>query len=127
MKTIVYSCGKSTTVAELATMVSTVDHPIVDVWFPEIYRQGLSGIFPYTEHEQVEVALQKCIGKTIVTTSQIIILTFLREIRLGRLPVEEFELWCGDSRIEISSDGHLLDWWDGGFFETGHNLRFDNE
>lgn len=122
MKTIVYSCGKSMTTKEL---VAYVTNKGFDCWFPETYREG-HDIVPYTEHEQVAIA-QSCIGKTIVTTSQIIILTFLREIRHGRLLYENFELWCGDSRIEVSADGRFMDHWDGGFFETGHNLRFDDE
>lgn len=116
MKTIIYSCGSGMTSRELRT---SVEHRAIDAWFPEV----CDGI-PYHESELPAVAL-RLIGKTIVTVSEIIILTLLREIRAGRL--EHLELYCGDRRIAIDKQGDLIDPWDGGFFEESFNLRFHDE
>lgn len=64
------------------------------------------------------------IGKTILTVSETIILAILREVRLGRLPATDVELYCNGQRVEISPDGQIIDPWAGGFFETGFHLRF---
>ncbi len=106
-------------------VIERVDGPkfeAIDAWFPE--TKFLSGEYnPLTEYE----ILMKCpdlVGKTFVTVSEIPILFFMREIRKGRLRTDEVELWCGDRLIELSSDGGFIDYWDGGFFETGFRLRF---
>jgi hypothetical protein len=95
----------------------------VDCWFPELHKVGHFDI-PRQEVEQLDL-LPDLIGKTIVTVSETIILMFLREVRLGRMAAEDLKLYCGNRRIELAEDGSLLDWWDGGFFETGFNLRFN--
>lgn len=64
------------------------------------------------------------VGKTFVTVNEIPILFFLREIRKGRIRTDELELWCGDMQIGVATNGDMIDWWDGGFFECGFNLRF---
>lgn len=118
MKTRIYSCGKDTTSLELVDSIAT--HR--DVWFPELrYVDNL--VIPLHEHEQLAL-LPDMIGKSIVTVSETIILMFLREVRQGRMESNDLELWCNGRRIEVAEDGSLLDHWDGGFFETGFDLRF---
>ena len=120
--TRIYSCGKSMTTRQLMDMVLEDDQfGIVDVYFPELSQDGQC--FPLTEYE----ILMKCpqlIGKTFVTVSEAPILFFLREIRKGRMRTDELELWCGDMQIGVATNGDMIDWWDGGFFELGFNLRF---
>jgi len=94
---------------------------IVDVWFPEV---GISPFYiPRTEYE-VWRMLPELVGKTVVTTSEIVILMMLREVRKGRMRTDELELWCGDMKIGVATNGDMIDPWDGGFFELGFNLRF---
>lgn len=131
-KTRIYSCGDSMTSLELANMWSdddmtdddmTDDNIMIDVWFPETRFSGHWGDIPLTNPEILKL-LPDLIGKSIVTVSEIVILMFLREVRLGQL--DDVELWCGDTRMDISKRGELIDYWDGtGFFETGFNLRFN--
>ena len=120
MKTIIYSCGGDTTSQQLVENTAEMG---VDVYFPETIRIGDS-IMPLLEWEQVAL-LPNLIGKRIVTVSEIIILMFLREVRKGRMRTDELELYCDGRRIGMSTDGSMIDPWDGGFFETGINLRFD--
>lgn len=121
MKTAIYSCGKGTTSVELIDGITT--HR--DVWFPELVHMpgGAWAAIPLHEDEQLSL-LSTLIGKSIVTVSETIILMFLREVRQGRMAASDLELYCNGRRIEISRAGDILDPWDGGFFETGFNLRF---
>lgn len=118
--TRIYSCGKSMTSGELMDMVIEDDRfEVVDVYFPELSQTGQC--FPLTEHE----ILMKCpdlIGKTFITVSEIPIMFMLRAIR--KKQIANLELWCGDNRIHVAANGDMIDWWDGGFFELGFNLRF---
>lgn len=89
----------------------------VDVWFPELSDYGT----PLTEWEQ----LMKCpslVGKTFVTVGETFILFMLRAIH--KKQIAHLELWCGDVQIGVSMQGDMIDYWDGGFFSTGFNLRF---
>jgi hypothetical protein len=115
-KTIIYSCGQCVTAKELVEI-----SPSVEIYFPEIGWD--KGPYPLTQQEQVEL-LPALIGKTIVTVSETIILTILREVRKCRIHASDVELYCNGQRVEISPDGQLIDPWAGGFFETGYNLRF---
>jgi hypothetical protein len=119
MKTQIYSCGKGTTSLELTDSFTTC----MDVWFPEVVQVGRGLSIPLHEHEQLAL-LPDLIGKSIITVSETIILMFLREVRKGRIMPFDLELYCNGRRIEVSDDGSLLDMWDGGFFETGFDLRF---
>jgi hypothetical protein len=118
-KTIIYSCGKGMTSKQL--LETTDDTANVDMFFPELGRGA--DVVPLTEQEQVEM-LPELIGKKIITVSETIILVILREVRQGRLPATEVELYCNGQRVEFSPDGQMIDPWAGGFFETGFNLRF---
>lgn len=118
MLTQIYSCGKGTTSTELMDGFTT--HK--DVWFPEVSRLDNLSI-PLHEHEQLAL-LPQLIGKSIITVSETIISMFLREVRQGRIMPMDLELYCNGRLIEVSNNGRLLDHWDGGFFETGFNLRF---
>lgn len=121
-KTHIYSCGDSMTSLELTNMWSD-DTDMIDVWFPETRFAGNWGDIPLTNPEILKL-LPNLIGKSIVTVSEIVILMLMREIRLGRL--DDVELWCGDTRMDISKRGELISHWDGtGFFHTGFNLRFN--
>jgi hypothetical protein len=92
----------------------------VDVWFPE--RLIVDGwLIPLTENEQL-LKSPSLVGKTFVTVGETFILFMLRAIR--KKQIDSLELWCGDMRIGIGRDGSMIDYWDGGFFETGFNLRF---
>lgn len=128
-KTRIYSCGDSMTSLELANMWSdadmTDDDTMIDVWFPETRFSGHWGDIPLTNPEILKL-LPNLIGKSIVTVSEIVILMLMREIRLGRL--DDVELWCGDTRMDISKRGELISHWDGtGFFETGFNRGSTDE
>jgi len=120
--TRIYSCGKSMTTDQLIDMVNEPEFEIIDVWFPEnTFSAGWT--ISCTEWE-ILMRCPQLVGKTIVTVSEIPILFFLREIRKGRMRTDELELWCGDRRIGVGIDGDMIDYWDGGFFELGFNLRF---
>jgi hypothetical protein len=119
MITRIYSCGGHTTANDL--MASTdveVDH-----WFPELYEaNGL------TLPRLIPEIMQHChdlYGQTIVTTSEIIILWFLREVRHGQLKADDLELYCDNRRIRVDDDGELIDRWTDGFFRERANLLFD--
>ncbi|MHC4298015.1 MAG: hypothetical protein ACYS7Y_11990 [Planctomycetota bacterium] len=119
-KTIIYSCGKGMTSREL--LETTKGR--IDAWFPELCDVDYDEIpMPRTEDEQLGLCTHLR-GKTFVTVSEIIILTFLRKIRLGDMRTDELELYCAGRRIEVDVQGDMLDHWDGGFFEAGFNLRF---
>lgn len=118
MKTRIYSAGKGVSAKDL--MANT--HGKVDFWFPEIaIIEGWP--YPLNEHEQ-HFLLPKLLGKTSITLSEIIILAFKREVRKRRMRMDELEIYCDGRRIEIATDGDFIDYWDGGFFELGFNLRF---
>jgi len=116
MKTIIYSCGKGVTSKQL---VET--SPEVEMLFPEMGWN--TDPYPLTQQEQVEI-LPALIGTTIITISETIIIMILREVRQGRLPATDVELYCNGQRVEISPDGQMIDRWAGGFFETVFHLRF---
>ena len=121
MKTIIYSCGRGTTSAELMMWPANV----IDCWwFPELRFLGSKDIIPLHEAEQLDL-LNELTGTTFVTVSETLILMFLREVRLGHMAADDLELYCNGRRIELSKDGDMLDYWDGGFFGTGFNLRFN--
>ena len=111
--TRIYSCGKSMTTKQL---IDSCDAK-VDVWFPELSDGGM----PLTEHE-VHMKCPSLAGKTFVTVSEVPILFFLRAIR--KKQIARLELWCGDMQIDVAANGDMIDYWDGGFFELGFNLRF---
>jgi len=92
--------------------------PDVDAYWPEIV-----GGVPIPEEAQVEIALS-LIGKTIVTVSPTIILTLLREVRVGRLPCADLEIYCNGRDIGVDVCGELINLWPGGFFLTRGNLLF---
>ena len=119
--TRIYSCGKSMTTRQLMDLVLEDDRfGIIDVHFPEL---NFNGMYPLTEREQ----LMKCpglVGKTFITVSETPILFFLREIRKSRMRTNELELWCGDTRMDVTMFGDMVNDWDGGFFGMGFNLRF---
>jgi hypothetical protein len=97
--------------------------PYGAIHFPEMDWHTYGVPIPLTEDEQLGLC-SHLKGKTFVTTSEIIILSFLRKIRLGDMRTDELELYCAGRRIAIGVDGSLIDPWDGGFFETGFNLLF---
>ena len=117
-KTIIYSGGKGLSAHDLLATT----HADADFYFPEI-TWVLGTAYPLNEWEQLFL-LPKLIETTIITLSEIIILSFCREIRKGRMRTDELELYCDGRRIEVSTDGGFIGYWDGGFFETGFNLRF---
>jgi len=104
-KTIIYSCGRGVTANQL--MEST--DAKVNWHFPEVIWNGWLPI-PLTQEEQVEISL-RLIGKTITTVSETIILTILREVRIGNLDVTDVELYCDGQRVEISPSGLINDPW----------------
>ena len=118
MNTIIYSGGRNTTADDL--MVVTPGD--MDFWFPELKVVGNVTV-PLNEMEQLFL-LPKLIETTFVTMSEIIILMFLREVRKGRMDAKDLELYCDNQQIAVSTDGCMIDYWAGGFFETGFNLRF---
>jgi len=120
MKTIIYSCGKGTTSAELRASTQVENC----WWFPELRFLGSRDIIPLHEAEQLDL-LDELIGTTFVTVSETIILMFLSEVRHGRMAANDLELYCNGRRIELSGFGDMIDFWDGGFFETSFNLRFN--
>lgn len=123
MKTVIYSCGGDMTSEELLLMVENDEDVLVDMWFPECgFINGMNT--PLTEREII-AKLPELKGKTLVTVSEIVIVMFLREIRLGNIQSDELELWCNGYRIEIGAAGAMIDPWDGGFFEEGFDLRFN--
>jgi hypothetical protein len=111
-----------TTEQLIDTLIGVERFEDIDVWFPETKSSDVNGwTFPLTEHEQ----LMKCpslVGKTFVTVGETFILFMLRAIR--KKQIANLELWCGDRQIDVSIDGDMIDYWDGGFFESGFNLRF---
>ncbi len=122
--TQIFSCGDSMTTAQLVDMWhdGNQDDVFIEEWFPETRFAGNSGDIPLTNPEILKL-LPKLTGKSIVTVSEIVILMFLREVRMGR--ITDLELWCGDTKMDISVRDEIIDWWDGmGFFETGFHLRF---
>jgi len=116
--TIIYSGGDDTTARDL--MVNTPGD--MDFWFPEL--QNVENVVVPLNHKQQRFLLPKLIETTFVTMSEIIILTFLREVRKGRMDAKDLELYCDNRRIEVAMNGDMIDYWDGHFFETGFNLRF---
>ena len=123
MSTIIYSCGGDTTSEELSLMVENDEDVIVDEWFPELgFLNGMD--IPLTSREII-AKLPKLIGTTMITVSEIIILMFLREVRLGRIRSDELEIWCNGDQVKITNEGEFYDRWEGGFFEDGFNLRFN--
>jgi hypothetical protein len=123
--TRIYSCGKSMTTQGLIDYIVAEDISI-DAWFPEKKfivgdKWGLD--VPLTEWE-ILMRMPQLVGKTFVTVSEVPILFCLREVRKGRMRTDELELWCGDRLIQVGITGDMVDYWDGGFFELGFNLRF---
>ncbi len=114
MKTIIYTCNGDVTPSDLEDNIRDID-----AWWPEI-KDG----YPVTEEDQVEVALS-LIGKAIVTVSPIIILTFLREVRVGRMDCDDLNIYCNGKSIDIWDDGEI-DTWPGGFSMTRGHLLFDD-
>ena len=101
-KTIIYSCGKGTTSREL--MANT--HADVDVWWPEI--EWVDGE-PIPLHEsEIAERVQEWTGKTVVTVSEIMIVSILREVRVGRLSAGDVEIYCNGRRIDIALDGEWI-------------------
>jgi hypothetical protein len=93
---------------------------VVDVWFPETTIVD-GWLIPLTENEQL-LKSPSLVGKTFVTVGETFILFMLRAIR--KKQIDNIELWCGDYPIDVSVNGDMLDYWDGGFFSSGFNLRF---
>jgi hypothetical protein len=128
--TRIFSCGDSMTTANLIDMwcidnqnPETAD-VFINVWFPETKFYSMFGEIPLTNPEILKL-LPELTGKNIVTVNEVVILMFLREVRMGRMRTDELELWCGDVEMSISKKGEIIDYWDGtGFFETGFHLRF---
>jgi hypothetical protein len=99
------------------------DGIMIDVWFPENRFAGNWGDIPLTNPEILKL-IPELTGKNIVTVNEIVILMFLREVRLGRMG-PDLELYCGDTRMAISKRGEIIDHWDGtALFETGFHMRF---
>jgi hypothetical protein len=115
MKTRIYTCNKEVTAEEL---IASTDVKI-DHYFPEVSR----GLEPIHEHQQVALALTLT-GTNILTLSQIIIRTFMREVRLGHLAASDLEIYCDGDLQEIDIKGDLINYWPGGFYETSFNLIF---
>jgi hypothetical protein len=117
MKTRIYTCNKEVTAEELmASTAVKIDH-----YFPEVQWGN-----PIHEHQQVALALTLT-GTDILTLSQIIIRTFLREVRLGHLAASDLEIYCDGDLQEIDIKGDLINYWPGGFYETSFNLIFHTE
>jgi len=115
--------GGNMTSEELMLMVENDEEVIIDSWFPECrfsYRMNI----PLTNREII-AKLPELKGTTMVTVNEIVIVMFLREIRLMRMQSEDFDLYCGGRKINLALNGEMLDSWDGGFFEDGFNLRFN--
>jgi len=104
-KTIIYSCGQLVTAKDLESMSPRQG---LFYLFPEIGGSDAGVIYPFTDHELVEVA-KTMIGHTIITVSEIIILTILREIRIGNLSTSDVELYCNGQRVAISARGEMID------------------
>ena len=115
MKTTIYTCSGDWTTDDLAFGTSA------EVWWPEIKDRR-----PVTEEAQVEVALS-LIGKTIVTVSPVIILTMLREVRVGRMSCADLEIHCNGKSIGVDVDGELINIWPGGFSRTRSHLLFHDD
>lgn len=139
-KTTIWSCGSDVTSRELSMYV--IRQLGIDVmrtfWYPEV-RKATAGMFcwppsmPYHESELPEVALRHK-GRRMVTVSEIIILTLLREVRKGRMNGNDLEIlvvYKHDNeilhrRVEVDIKGDLITPWGGnGFFEEGFNLLFN--
>jgi hypothetical protein len=116
MKTIIHSCGGDTTTVEFYPSEHSVD-----VWWPEI-DDGI----PVTEEDQVGVAIS-LIGKTIVTVSPIIILTMLREVRVGRMDCTDLNIFCNGIIQAVDTEGEFINPWPGGFSRTRSHLLFHDE
>jgi hypothetical protein len=111
-KTIIHSCTSDVTSGTLAGFMTRKlgITSMRTIWFPEVRRCGRFSFPPYIpfhESELSAVALN-LIGRRIVTVSEIIILTFLREVRKGRMRTDEIELWAvykdGDHTMERKID-----------------------
>ncbi len=113
MKTTIYTCGGDMSTTELTFTTQA------EVWWPEV-----QGTLPVTEADQVDVAIS-LIGKTIVTVSPIIILTFLREVRVGRMDYMDLNIYCNGNIQAIDTEGEF-DTWPGGFSMTRGHLLFDD-
>ncbi len=74
--------------------------------------------------QEIITKLHQLKGKTIITHSELVIVMFLRQIRVCSMEANELELWCGDNLIELAKNGDMLDPWPGGFFEDGFHQRF---
>jgi hypothetical protein len=120
-KTRIFTCRKETTAEELVDFTDAY----INIYFPEVRWTGLMSV-PIHEHQQVEVALG-LIGQTFMTLSGAIIRTFMREVRLGRLPASDLEIYCDGELQEIDIKGDLILPWPGGFYETTFNLLFHDE
>ncbi len=120
MFTKIYSCGDSMNTVDLITMHSGT---VVDVWFPELEMLESRPTGMPLREPDILAKIPELTGKSFVTVSEVLILGFLREIRLGRMQVDELELWCDYRQIDVSTQGGMIDYWDGGW-EVGYNLRF---
>jgi hypothetical protein len=118
MKTIIYTCSGDMTPAALCDASYTT---LSDVWWPEIKNRR-----PVTEEAQVDVALA-LIGKTIITVSPIIILTLLREVRVGRMDCTNLNIFCNGEIQAVGTEGELINPWPGGFSRTRGYLLFDDD
>jgi len=116
MKTIIHTCGGYMPPVHLGFSILEAD-----VWWPEIDDFGL----PVTEAAQVDVAIS-LIGKVIVTVSPIIILTFLREVRVGRMVCGDLEIFCNGNSMPVDTVGEFINKWPGGFSRTKSFLLFQD-
>jgi hypothetical protein len=118
MKTIIHTCSD-----DMAPQQLSDDHPwwTIGAWWPEI-EEGI----PVTEEAQVEVALN-LVGKTIITVSPIIILTMLREVRVGRMDCTDLNIYCNGKIQAVDTEGELINPWPGGFSRTRSHLLFHDE
>jgi hypothetical protein len=51
----------------------------------------------------------------------------MRDVRLGRLPASDLEIYCDGELQEIDIKGDLINYWPGGFYNTVFNLLFHDE
>lgn len=140
-KTTIYSCGSDVTSGGLAGYMCRQlgIKTMRTIWFPEVRHNGrwsFPPVIPYHESELPGVALS-LIGRRIVTVSEIIILTLLREVRMGRMRTDEIDLFCvhtdiddrsivGHRNVGVDIKGQLITPWGGeGFFEEGFNMVFN--
>jgi hypothetical protein len=104
-----------------AALSDTSYTTLSDVWWPEIKHRR-----PVTEEKQVKVAIG-LIGKVIVTVSPIIILTMLREVRVGRMSCTDLNIYCDGKLQAVDDDGEFINKWPGGFSRTKSHLLFGDE